>query len=160
MSFGLSPRGTIGSPGWSHSGVDESKLESMRVGGESGNDGTIEVVTLQVMHREKLPGVVSQVHRGDIRIKREESWGPLSDGTAKGTFTGWVRGSSGEGVGRCRCCPPPGESGRLPLKIRQLTVHVKISLIGGKVEKVIGTQLANLLMAEQQFTSTWITNNA
>jgi hypothetical protein len=42
----------------------------------------------------------------------------------------------------------------------QLTVHVKIPLIGGKVEKVIGTQLANLLMAEQQFTSKWITNNA
>ena len=71
------------------SSVDESKLESMRVGGESGDDGTIDVVTLQVMHRHNLPSVVTQVHRGDLCVRREEIWSPLVDGT----MTASIRGS-------------------------------------------------------------------
>src|SRR4030088_1611493 len=47
------------------SGVDEAKLESLRVGGESGNDGTIDVVTLQVIRSDKMPALLTQIHRGD-----------------------------------------------------------------------------------------------
>ena len=54
----------------------------MRVGGESGDDGTVEVVTLQVMHSHKLPAMVTQLHRGDLRIRREEIWGPVAGGAA------------------------------------------------------------------------------
>ena len=36
------------------------------------------------------------------------------------------------------------------------TVEVRIPLVGGKMEKFIGTQLVNLLSAEQQFTTQWI----
>ncbi|HEY0226043.1 MAG TPA: DUF2505 domain-containing protein [Mycobacterium sp.] len=140
------------------SGVDESKLESLRVGGEPGDDGTIEVATLQVVHSDKLPAMISQLHRGDIRIKREEIWGPAPDGTAQGTFTGSVAGAPAK-VSGTAVLSPAADTGGCRLEC-QLTVHVKIPLIGGKVEKVIGTQLANLLMAEQQFTSKWITNNA
>src|ERR1700748_3829024 len=71
------------------SGVDASELESLQVA----DDGSIEVVTLQIVHSDKLPGVVSQLHRGDLCIKREESWGPIADGTANGTFTGSLRGA-------------------------------------------------------------------
>jgi Protein of unknown function (DUF2505) len=69
-----------------NSAVDESKLESMRVGGESGNDGTIDVVTLQVMHSQNLPGLITQLHRGDLRVRREEKWGPTSDGVATASW--------------------------------------------------------------------------
>src|ERR1700727_2745366 len=91
------------------SGVDESKLESLRGGGEPGDDGTIEVATLQVVHSDKLPAMISQLHRGDIRIKREESWGPVSDGTAKGTFTGSVAGAPAK-VSGVAVLSPAGES--------------------------------------------------
>ena len=60
----------------------------MRVGGESGNDGTIEVVTLQVIHSHKLPGLITQLHRGDLRIRREETWGPVTGGAATGVGRG------------------------------------------------------------------------
>ena len=57
--------------------VDEARLESIRVGGESGDDGTIEVVTLQEVHSHNLPAMVTQLHRGDLYFRREETWGPV-----------------------------------------------------------------------------------
>lgn len=47
--------------------VDVATLESIRVGGDSGDDGTIEVVTLQMVRSHNLPGLVTQLHRGDLR---------------------------------------------------------------------------------------------
>jgi hypothetical protein len=132
------------------SGVDESTLELLEVA----DDGAIDVETLQVVHSSKLPSVISQLHRGDIRITRQENWGPVSDGTATATFSGSVAGAPAKVSGTASLSPESGGS-RLEC---QLTVHVKIPLIGGKVEKIIGAQLANLVMAEQQFTSQWITD--
>lgn len=136
------------------SGVDDSKLEALEVGG----DGGIEVATLQIVHSDKLPGMISQLHRGDLCIKRQESWGPVSDGTATSTFSGSVAGAPAK-VSGTASLSPSAESGGSRLEC-QLTVHVKIPLIGGKVENIIGTQLANLVRAEQQFTSEWIINHA
>ena len=36
------------------------------------------------------------------------------------------------------------------------TVEVRIPLVGGKVENFIGSQLVDLLIAEQRFTTEWI----
>src|SRR5690242_1456536 len=72
------------------SGVDEAKLESLRIGGESGDDGTIDAVTLQVIRADKLPALITQLHRGDLCIKREETWGPVSGGLAMATVSGSI----------------------------------------------------------------------
>lgn len=136
------------------SGVDDAKLESLEVGG----DGALDVATLQIVHSDKLPGMISQLHRGDLRIKREESWGPVTGGTAKSIFSGSVAGAPAK-VSGTASLSPAAESGGSRLEC-QLTVHVKVPLIGGKLEKIIGTQLANLVAAEQQFTSEWINNRA
>ena len=37
---------------------------------------------------------------------------------------------------------------------------MRVPLIGGKVERLIGTHLAELVSREQQFTTEWIANNA
>ena len=140
------------------SGVDDTKLESLQIGGKSGGDGSIEVVTLQIVHSDKLPGMISQLHRGDLCIKREESWSPVSDGSAKATLAGSVSDAPANVTGTA-VLSPSAESGGSRLEC-QLIVHVNIPLIGGKLENIIGTQLANLVMAEQQFTSEWITNKA
>ena len=42
----------------------------------------------------------------------------------------------------------------------RVTIQVRIPLIGGKVEKIIGTHLAELVSREQRFTTEWLTNNA
>jgi hypothetical protein len=140
------------------SGVDETKLESMQVGGESGNDGTIDVVTLQVVHGHKLPGMITQLHRGDLRIRREETWGPVSDGVATASVTASIVGAPAN-VSGTAVLAPIAESRGSRLKYR-VTVRVRVPLIGGKLEKVIGTQLAHLVTAEQRFTTEWITHNA
>ena len=39
------------------------------------------------------------------------------------------------------------------------SVEVRIPLVGGKVENFIGSQLVELLIAEQRFTTAWIKDN-
>jgi len=141
-----------------YSAVDESTLESMRVGGESGGDGTIDVVTLQVMHSHNLPRVVTQVHRGDLCVRREETWSPVTDGTTTASIRGSILDApvnlSGTAV-----LSPIAASGGARLEV-QVTVHVRIPLIGGKLEKLICGHLAAVLADEERFTTTWIANRA
>ena len=53
----------------------------------------------------------------------------------------------------------PAESGGSRLEFNA-TVEVRIPLVGGKVENFIGSQLVELLIAEQRFTTAWIRDNA
>jgi Protein of unknown function (DUF2505) len=139
------------------SSVDESKLESMRVGGESGNDGTIDVVTLQVMHRHNLPSVVTQVHRGDLCVRREETWTALTDGTTTAAIRGSILDSPVSVAGTAVLSSTASGTAKLDV---QLTVHVRIPLIGGKLEKLIGAQLTTLVAEEQRFTKMWLDSRA
>ena len=59
------------------SGADDYSLDSMTVNGEG-----IDVVTTQTLRADRLPGVVTQFHRGDLSFVREETWTPISDGQA------------------------------------------------------------------------------
>lgn len=139
------------------SGVDEATLESLRVGGESGNDGTIDVVTLQVIRSDKLPALITQLHRGDLCIKREETWGPVSGGVAVATVAGSIVDAPAKVSGTAELAPIK-RSGGARLECR-ITVHVRVPLIGGKLENLVGTRLADLVVAEQRFTTEWITHN-
>ncbi|RFD26323.1 DUF2505 domain-containing protein [Mycobacterium uberis] len=140
------------------SAVDDTRLESMRVGGESGDDGTIEVVTMQVVRSHNLPRLVTQVHQGDLHIRREETWSPITHGVATASIVGSILNAPAN-VSGTAVLSPIAESGGSRLKL-QVTVAVRIPLIGGKLEKIIGTQLAELVKLEQRFTTMWITNNA
>ena len=40
------------------------------------------------------------------------------------------------------------------------TVQVRVPIIGGKLENIIGTRLAELIAAEQRFTTEWIAKTA
>jgi hypothetical protein len=135
------------------SGVDESKVESLEVA----DDGTIKVATLQMIKADKLAGVFSQLVRGDIRIKRQETWTRDADGTATATIAGSVPGAPANVTGTAELTPDEATGCRLGC---ELVVQVKIPLIGGKLEKMVGAQLVNLVAAEQRFTSEWITNKA
>ena len=69
--------------------VDEARLESIRVGGESGDDGTIEVVTLQEVHSHNLPAMVTQLHRGDSAFPTRRDVGAGH----RRHRNGWINGS-------------------------------------------------------------------
>jgi hypothetical protein len=137
--------------------VDEARLESMRVGGESGNDGTIEVVTLQVVRSHNVAALVRQLHRGDVSVRREETWGPLVDGVATASVGGTIVNTPVHVSGTAELSPIARGCARLAYRI---TVQVRIPMIGGKVEKLIGTHLAEVVGREQRLTADWIADNA
>ncbi|CRZ16328.1 hypothetical protein BN2156_03195 [Mycolicibacterium neworleansense] len=132
------------------SGADETSLDTLTVTG----DGGIEAATTQILHADRLPGLVSQFHRGDLRIRREEQWQPIRDGASRGTVNGAIPGAPVSLSGIATLAKTDGGS-RLSVHI---SVEVRVPLVGGKIESFIGTQLVELLKAEQRFTSVWITD--
>ncbi|MDP9168848.1 MAG: DUF2505 domain-containing protein [Actinomycetota bacterium] len=130
------------------SGADKTTLESMTTDA----DGGIDVITTQTLRADRLPGVVSQFHHGDLSFVREEVWSPVRDGRATATVKGSIPGAPASLSGTAALSST--ETGaRLELTA---TVEVRIPLIGGKVENFIGSQLVGLLGAEQDFTTAWI----
>ncbi|WP_072508837.1 DUF2505 domain-containing protein, partial [Mycobacterium tuberculosis] len=123
--------------------VDVATLESIRVGGDSGDDGTIEVVTLQMVRSHNLPGLVTQLHRGDLSVRREETWGPVKEGIATASIAGSIVDAPVNLWGTAVLSPIP-ESGGSRMTL-QVTIQVRIPFIGGKLERLIGTQLSQLV---------------
>lgn len=133
------------------SGADEVRLD----GFELGTDGGVDVVTTQVLHASRLPGVIHQFHRGDLEIRRAETWTTVSDGRAEATVAGSIAGAPVSLVGEGELAPSDALS-RLAFRA---TVEVRIPLVGRKLENFIGTQLEQLLINEQRFTTAWIAEN-
>jgi hypothetical protein len=129
------------------SGADTATLDSMTVD----TDG-IGVATTQGIRRDRLPALAAQFHPGDLEMVRSEKWAPVRDGKAHAAVTGSVRGApaslSGDAV-----LEPTGTGSTLRFTA---TVQVDIPLVGGKIESFIGTQMAELMTAEQRFTSMWV----
>jgi hypothetical protein len=135
-----------------HSGADDTTLDSMTVD----DDGGVDVITTQTLRSDRLPGVVAQFHRGDLAFVRDEKWSPVTEGRATAEIRGTIPGAPTTLTGTA-VLVPAGSGSRLEFKV---TVEVRIPLVGGKVETFIGSQLADLLIAEQRFTSAWIRENA
>ncbi|HET6735278.1 DUF2505 domain-containing protein [Mycobacterium sp.] len=136
------------------SGADDYSLDSMTVD----PDGGIDIVTTQTLRADRLPGVVIQFHRGDLSFVREETWSPIRDGQATATVKGSIRGAPATLTGTAALIPAKsGDGSKLEITA---TVEVRVPLVGGKIENFIGSQLVDLLIAEQRFTTVWITENA
>jgi hypothetical protein len=134
------------------SGADLYSLDSMTVDA----DGGIDVVTTQTLRSDRLPGMVTQFHRGDLSFVREETWSPVRDGQATARVKGSISGAPATLSGTAVLRPSDGGS-RLEFTVE---VEVRVPLVGGKIENFIGGQLVDLLIAEQRFTTVWITENA
>ena len=135
------------------SGADDYSLDSMTADGNG-----INIVTTQRLRTDRLPAVVTQFHRGDLSIVREETWSPIRDGRATATINLSVIGAPATLSGTAVLAPAKSGGGsRLEFKA---TVQVDVPLVGGKIENFIGSQLVDLLIAEQRFTTVWIAENA
>jgi hypothetical protein len=135
------------------SGVDEYSLDSLTIDGNG-----IDVVTTQRLRSDRLPAVVTQFHRGDLALVREEKWSPIRDGRASATIRLTIIGAPATLSGAAVLAPAKSaDSSRLQFNA---TVQVNVPLVGGKIENFIGGQLVDLLIAEQRFTTVWITENA
>ncbi|MGE2689352.1 DUF2505 domain-containing protein [Mycolicibacterium pulveris] len=136
------------------SGADDYTLDSMVLD----DDGGVDVVTTQTLRADRLPGLVAQFHRGDLSFVREEAWSPVHDGRTTATVKGSIDGAPASLSGTAVLAPATSGSGsRLEFSV---TVEVQVPLVGGKIENFIGSQLTDLLIAEQRFTTMWITENA
>jgi len=135
------------------SGADDATLDSLTVA----PDSAISVSTTQVLRADRLPGVVTQFHRGDLRIQRREQWTPVTDGRSSATVTGVIANAPVTLEGTATLGPRGTGGARLDSRAK---VEVRIPLVGGKIESFVGAQLVDLLIAEQRFTSLWITENA
>jgi hypothetical protein len=134
------------------SGADDYSVDSMSVDGQG-----IDIVTTQTLRSDRLPGVVSQFHHGDLSFVREEAWSPVRDGQATATIKGSITGAPATVSGTAVLAPAKSGAGsRLEFKA---TVEVRVPLVGGKIENFIGSQLVDLLIAEQRFTTIWIAEN-
>jgi hypothetical protein len=134
------------------SGADTASLDSMTVDG----DGAVTVSTTQSLRTDRLPAMVTQFHPRDLEIVRNETWTAISDGVARARVTGAVPGAPVSLAGTASLSPAARGS-RLTFSA---TVEVNIPLVGGKLESFIGGKLAELVAAEQRFTTVWITDNA
>lgn len=134
------------------SGADHATLDGMTVG----DDGSIDVTTTQTLRADRLPGVVAQFHRGDLSIQREETWTGVKDGRAVATVTGSIPGAPVSLSGSAVLVSSVSGGARMELKV---TVEVRVPLVGGKIENFIGNGLVDLIIAEQRFTTVWITDN-
>jgi len=135
------------------SGADEYSLDSLTVDGNG-----IDVVTTQRLRADRLPALVTQFHRGDLALVREENWSPIRDGQATATIQLAIIGAPATLSGVAVLAPAKSDhSSRLEFNA---TVQVNVPLLGGKIENFIGGQLVDLLIAEQRFTTVWITENA
>src|SRR5262245_22207348 len=137
------------------SGADRATLDSMTLDPD-GQAGGIRIKTTQVLRADRLPAMVIQFHPGDLAIVREETWSPISDGRATADVTGAIPGAPVTLSGTAVLAPGGNGGSRLQFTA---TVEVRIPLVGGKVENFIGSQLVELLIAEQRFTTAWIDLN-
>jgi hypothetical protein len=132
-------------------GADDATLDKLNVT----PDGHVDVVSTNVLRATAMPALVTQFHHGDLRIRREEHWQPVRGGQSTGTVSGVIAGApvtlDGSGV-----LAPAGSGSRLSVT---LSIEVRVPLVGGKIENFIGSQLVDLLTAEQRFTTVWITEN-
>ena len=134
------------------SGADVYSLDSIAC-----TDGGIDIITTQTLRAGRLPAVVTQFHRGDLSFVREETWTPVADGKTTASVKGSITGAPATLRGTAVLAPSKSGSGsRLDFNA---TVEVNIPLVGGKVENFIGSQLVDLLIQEQRFTTEWIAEN-
>ncbi|CAN5564373.1 DUF2505 domain-containing protein [soil metagenome] len=136
------------------SGVDDASLDSLRLDPERVVGG-VTIATTQVLRSDRLPALVGQFHKGDLRIERRETWSPVSDRQASATVDGAITGAPVSLTGAATL-KGSGSQARLEFHV---TVEVRIPLVGGKIEGLIGKQLVDLVIAEQRFTTTWIAEN-
>jgi hypothetical protein len=134
--------------------VDISSVETILIGGESGTDGTIKVVTVQTVLSQHLPALVTQLHRGDFCVRREETWSPINDGIATASIAGSVVGAP-VSIWGTAVLKPNVDTGGAQMTAN-ITVQVRVPFIGGKLERLIGSQIGLLIAIEQRFTSSWL----
>ncbi len=117
------------------------------------NEGTFTVDLQQAIAEKYLPQLVTNVHPGDLILKRTETWGPVAGSSASGYFEVSMDGAPATINGTLALATDAQGS---VLRIEG-QVEVRIPLFGGRIEEAIVEQLQRLLVKESEFTERWTT---
>jgi hypothetical protein len=117
-----------------------------------------EYTVRQGVGREHLPSVIQKVLQGDLVIERTETWRRTAEGRYEGTIAVKVAGAPGRIAGTHRVVDLDDIGGGRPGSEFALDgeAHVKIPLVGGKVEAVIAEQVEKLVGKETKFALEWL----
>jgi hypothetical protein len=116
------------------------------------DDDTVRVRTSFRLLSAELPKVVTKLRRGNWELVHSETWSPAVGGGVRGEVTVDLNGVplSARGAG---LLAPVADGSQLTYTV---TVAVRVPLIGGAVESLIGSQLTTWIQEIQQFTTEWI----
>jgi hypothetical protein len=132
-------------------GGDSIRLDSLVV-----EDESIVVSTTQDLRNDVLPGLIARAVPGDLKVLREETWHRTDGGLLHGDVVMTTSGAPISGVATALISPLTRGS---VLRFTG-TVHMKVPLIGGPIEKYISAQITQEIPGVQRFTTRWLTENA
>lgn len=117
-----------------------------------------EYTVRQGVGREDLPSAIQKVLPGDLVIERTETWRRTAEGNYEGTVSANVAGAPGRIAGTLRLVDLEDIGGGRPGSEFAINgeAHVKIPLVGGKVEAVIAEKVEKLVGKETQFALDWL----
>jgi hypothetical protein len=128
--------------------MDNGTLESLTLD----DDGTVRVRTTFRLLSAELPKVVTKLRGGNWELAHTEMWSPIAGGRVRGEVTVDLNGVplSARGAG---LLTPVVDGSQLTYTA---TVAVRVPLLGGAVESLIGNQLTTWIREIQTFTTEWI----
>ena len=129
-------------------GGDSIRLDSLVVEGDS-----VFVSTTQNLGNDVLPGLIAKAVPGDLRVHRAETWHLTDSGVLHGDVVMQTSGAPISGAATALVSPIPVGS---VLRFTG-TVHMKVPIIGGPIEKYISTRITQEIPGVQRFTTRWLT---
>lgn len=119
-------------------------------------DGAVTVRITVGLLGDRLPKVVTQLHRGDLKMVRAEEWRRDADGRVHGEIDVAIPGApltaKGQGL-----LVAAGSGSRMSYTT---TVTVRVPVVGGKIESYICGQTLDEISRVQRFTDQWIAENS
>lgn len=116
------------------------------------DDGAVHVAMTVHLVRSVLPAALAGLVGGGLTMTHREVWRPVDDQRVRGEISIAAPGARGSGRGEA-WLTPAGSGSQLAFAA---TVHVKMPMVGGTVERFIGGQLSDNIPAIQRFTTEWI----
>lgn len=105
------------------------------------------------LDRAVLPAIVGQLVSGDLVIERTERLRREDTGRYTGEVDVRVPGTPATASGTIRLTDINEGSSELHI---QVTVSVRVPLIGGRIEEFVAGQVGDVLAAETAFTVDWL----
>jgi hypothetical protein len=130
-------------------GGDSLRLDALDVDSE-----TISVATTQDLRNNRLPVLIAKVVPGDLLVIRKETWRTDGD-ELRGDVVITTQGAPIAGSANALVAPTADGS----LLRFSGSVHVRVPLIGGQIEKYISSQITEEIPGVQHFTTRWISEN-